>query len=220
MSNLYTTRAVEDSNRIIMKAIQFAANLHRFQRRKGGNHEESKNTPYINHPIDVVEVLTDCGIKDWSVLCAAALHDVVEDTVKANNITEEALLKEIAEKFTPETAAIVHECTDDKKLDKITRKKLQLEHASSASNGAKLVKLADKYANCNDTPPSHWSPAELLGYTYWSFAVVRAAKGVDAKLDQRLDELFLKKYGISPELSQSELDQHLVEYYKVIEHSE
>ena len=54
----------------------FAAKKHRNVRRK-----DSDKTPYINHPIGVAEILTEeGGVTDVDILCAALLHDTVEDT--------------------------------------------------------------------------------------------------------------------------------------------
>ena len=57
-------------------AAAFAARKHRDQRRKGAD-----SAPYINHPIALVSILAaEAGITDPEVLCAALLHDTIEDT--------------------------------------------------------------------------------------------------------------------------------------------
>ena len=61
---------------IVFRALSFAADKHRDQRRK-----DDHGSPYINHPIDLARVLCDeGGVTDTQVLCAALLHDTVEDT--------------------------------------------------------------------------------------------------------------------------------------------
>lgn len=61
--------------KLIVKAMNFAAKAHTSQMRKDGV------TPYINHPIGVANILTEIGnITDLTVICAALLHDTVEDT--------------------------------------------------------------------------------------------------------------------------------------------
>ena len=57
---------------------------------------------------------------------------------------------ELARAFGKPIAAVVTEVTDNKRLDKKTRKKLQVEHAPYLSPPAKLVKLADKICNLRD----------------------------------------------------------------------
>ncbi len=61
---------------LILKAVDFAARKHRFQKRK-----DADASPYINHPIAVANLLSDVGeITDEDVLAAALLHDSFEDT--------------------------------------------------------------------------------------------------------------------------------------------
>jgi guanosine-3',5'-bis(diphosphate) 3'-pyrophosphohydrolase len=58
------------------KAVAFAADKHRNQRRK-----DAEASPYINHPIALANVLANEGnVTDVAVLCAAVLHDTIEDT--------------------------------------------------------------------------------------------------------------------------------------------
>ncbi len=78
--------------------------------------------PYINHPLEVANLLANVGkIEDYDVLIAAVLHDTIEDT----DTTEE----EIAEMFGETVCGYVAEVTDDKSLPKARRKELQIEHA-------------------------------------------------------------------------------------------
>lgn len=53
-------------------ALQFASIKHSSQRRKGKNAD-----PYINHPIEVANILVKAGIKDYDVLAAGLLHDTI-----------------------------------------------------------------------------------------------------------------------------------------------
>lgn len=58
------------------KAVAFAAEKHRNQRRK-----DAEASPYINHPIALANVLANEGnVTDVAILCAAVLHDTIEDT--------------------------------------------------------------------------------------------------------------------------------------------
>lgn len=93
-----------------IKALAFAADKHKNQRRK-----DAEASPYINHPIALANVLAnEGGIAKKDVLCAAILHDTIEDT----ETTEEELRKEFGDKIT----SIVLEGTDDKTLPKEFRK--------------------------------------------------------------------------------------------------
>lgn len=71
-----------------VKACNFAATKHINQRRK-----QQSSPPYINHPLEVAYILSECGVDDVATLCAAVLHDTIEDT----KTTEEELVKEFGE---------------------------------------------------------------------------------------------------------------------------
>src|SRR5205085_5102772 len=132
----------------LLKSARFAAEKHQHQRRKGAS-----ALPYINHPIQVAELLWDVGqVRDSNVLLAAVLHDTIEDTATTPD--------EIEKLFGKEVLALVQEVTDDKRLKDAERKRLQMEHAPHLSPGAKQIKLADKISNLQDLtqdPPKDWS---------------------------------------------------------------
>ena len=136
-----------DELKLVLRAAEFAADRHRSQRRK-----DVEASPYINHPLTVAAILAEEGdVTDATVLAAALLHDTVEDT--------QTSIAEVEQLFGREVASIVAEVTDDKSLEKAERKRLQVERAHSKSEGAKLVKLADKIANLRDIaacPPADW----------------------------------------------------------------
>src|SRR3954465_11479885 len=119
----------------LLAALHFAADKHRDQRRK-----DAEASPYINHPIEVAELLTRVGgVRDLVALQAAILHDTIEDT----HTTPE----ELEGRFGARGRKVVEEVTDEKTLPKVDRKRLQIEHAPHLSPEARLVKLADKIAN-------------------------------------------------------------------------
>jgi guanosine-3',5'-bis(diphosphate) 3'-pyrophosphohydrolase len=166
---------------LIVDALSFAAERHRGQRRK-----DMAATPYINHPIALMRVLTlEGGVEDPVVLCAALLHDTIEDTGTRP--------EEIAARFGQEIAAVVLEVTDDKRLPKAERKRLQVEHAGQASAPARLVKLADKICNLRDVaenPPAHWDLARCQAYFDWALQVVAQIRGTHERLEALFDEAF------------------------------
>ena len=168
---------------IFIKAAAFAADKHRNQRRK-----DADASPYINHPIALANVLAnEGGIANKDVLCAAMLHDTIEDT----ETTEAELRLAFGNKIT----AIVLEVTDDKSLDKAARKQMQIEHAPHISIEAKMVKLADKICNLRDiltTPPAGWPLERKLAYFEWANDVVAGLRGTNIKLEQVFDGLVAK----------------------------
>ena len=68
--------------KLIMRAYRLASEKHKGQKRSSGE-------PYIIHPLNVAYILADIGLDD-STICAALLHDVVEDTdVKDKDLRDE-----------------------------------------------------------------------------------------------------------------------------------
>ncbi|MGH9868134.1 MAG: HD domain-containing protein [Candidatus Polarisedimenticolia bacterium] len=67
---------MSDNVALLLQAARFSAVKHRHQRRKG-----KAASPYINHPLEVADLVANVGgITDVKVLVAALLHDTVEDT--------------------------------------------------------------------------------------------------------------------------------------------
>ena len=164
-----------------LRALSFAADKHRHQRRK-----DSAKTPYINHPIAVANILlNEAGVEDEAVLIAALLHDTVEDT--------DTCFEEIEHRFGRQVRDIVSEVTDDKSLPSEERKQRQIDHATSLSDHARLVKLADKTANLRDVaaaPPEGWPVARLNSYLDWGKAVVDKIRGSHAQLEALFDQAY------------------------------
>ena len=167
-----------------VKAVAFAADKHRNQRRK-----DAEASPYINHPIALANVLAnEGGVSDVTVLCAAVLHDTIEDT--------ETTPEELQAIFGPKVASVVMEVTDDKSLEKSLRKQRQVEHAPHISTEAKLVKLADKISNLRDiiaSPPADWSAERKQNYFEWAAKVVAGVRGVHPGLESVFDDLFARR---------------------------
>lgn len=171
---------MDESTGIILKALRFAAEKHNDQRRK-----DAKSSPYINHPIQVAEILWRVGdVRDTTLLVASLLHDTIEDTGTTPD--------EIKANFGEAVLALVLEVTDDKSLPKQVRKQLQVEHAPHKTRSAKLLKLADKISNVEDiitSPPRDWSWERRQEYLLWTERVVAGLRGVNEKLETQYDEL-------------------------------
>jgi guanosine-3',5'-bis(diphosphate) 3'-pyrophosphohydrolase len=173
---------MEESNTLalILKALHFSANKHRDQRRK-----DFDASPYINHPIEVAELLSSVGeVRDLITLQGAILHDTIEDTQTTG--------EELEALFGKDVRHLVEEVTDDKRLPKQERKKLQIEHAPNLSLRAKQVKLADKIANVKsvtETPPVDWSLQRRLEYLDWTEQVVAGLRGCCPALECLYDKI-------------------------------
>jgi len=167
-----------------IKAMAFAAHKHRDQRRK-----DVCASPYINHPIQLVDVLcNEAGVSDVNVLCAAILHDTIEDT--------ETTAEELAEHFGQQISNIVVEMSDDTNLCRADRKQAQIYHAAELTDEAKLVKLADKICNLRDVadnPPAGWEIQRRQEYFDWALAVIDGLRGVHPVLEKIFDETYAKR---------------------------
>lgn len=190
----------------LLEAAKFATIKHDGQYRKN-----STGDPYIVHPIEVCQHLINSGVTDEDVLIAGLLHDTLEDT----NTTE----ADIANRFGKRVLDIVKECTDDKGLSKIDRKKKQIDKVQRASVEGRLVKLADKLSNVRGLvcdPPKNWSKEEIYGYALWC-KFVSDATNLDCPLRTTLNETFQYfDFDRVPE----KLDSNLEQYYDNILNSE
>ncbi|MEL6767697.1 MAG: HD domain-containing protein [Pseudomonadota bacterium] len=159
----------------LSRALRFAAEAHANQRRKGAAQE-----PYINHLIEVMDLVACAtGGDDVELLQAALLHDVVEDTPTTP--------KALADSFGPRVATMVHANSDDMSLPKEERKRARLAAMATKSREARLVKIADVTSNLRAvacSPPAGWTPERRLSYLADCRALVAAATGTDAALEQ------------------------------------
>jgi (p)ppGpp synthase/HD superfamily hydrolase len=164
----------------LLQALRFSAHKHQDQRRK-----DKDASPYINHLIEVAELMANMGnVGELPTLLAAVLHDTVEDT--------DTTLSELEAVFGPEVRALVEEVTDDKSLPKEVRKRLQIEHAPLLSERAKQIKVADKICNVRDVthaPPPHWSLERRREYLQWAEKVVAGCRGSNADLERHFAEV-------------------------------
>ena len=94
--------------------------------------------PYHVHPDKVVEILTMFGVQDDDVLCAAYLHDVLEDTD-----VDEAL---ISGEFNNDVLILVKELT----FEENSSDERYVEQCMELSKGARIIKIADILANITD----------------------------------------------------------------------
>ena len=73
---------------LINRAYVYAARMHQGQLRRSGD-------PYFIHPVSVADIITQLHL-DTASICAALLHDVIEDT----QITPEDLTREFGKEIT------------------------------------------------------------------------------------------------------------------------
>jgi guanosine-3',5'-bis(diphosphate) 3'-pyrophosphohydrolase len=162
--------------RLISEAAEFAAHRHTGMQRKGREGE-----PYINHLAEVANLLSTAS--DAELVAAGWLHDCVEDTATTRD--------ELARRFGARVADLVSEVTDDMTLAEPERRKRQIEEAPGKSEGAKLIKIADKVSNIRARTVPHPNAAqraELADYLGFAEKVVAGCRGVNPALDALFDE--------------------------------
>ena len=120
----------------VSEAVRFATGWHGDQRRPTG-------APYLEHLLEALEVLVrGAGVTDADVLCAAVLHDVVEDTP--------CTLEQVSAAFGPQVAELVGWVTIPAPGPGETKpevKQAYLRRLRDAPPRARLVKLADRASN-------------------------------------------------------------------------
>ena len=122
---------------LIQRAFVFAEQHHRPQRRKNGD-------PYVGHPVSVAHIVADMRL-DEGTICAALLHDTVEDTAATHD--------ELVQCFGPDIAHLVDGVTKLSKIRFRSKEEKQAENfrkmlvAMSQDIRVILVKLADRAHN-------------------------------------------------------------------------
>ncbi len=167
LENYLEPRQVEK----VYRAYQFGAAAHEGQRRLSGE-------PYITHPLAVARTLGDMGL-DAESLCAAILHDVIEDTPTAK--------AEIAEAFGPEVAQLVDGVSKLTQINFRSKAEAQAENfrkmvmAMSQDIRVILIKLADRLHNMRTIfvmPPS--KRARIARETLEIYAPIAQRLGINS----------------------------------------
>lgn len=133
---------------MIDEAIEFAARAHEGQYRKG------TKRPYIVHPIEVADIVATMT-QDEDIICAAVLHDTIED---CKGVTEEILQAEFGERV----AAMVRQESEDKSKTWEERKGTTIRHLKDAPIEVKMIGLADKLSNMRDIDRDYPAAGEDL----------------------------------------------------------
>ena len=126
-----------DDLELLRRAYEFAAEQHKTQVRQSGE-------PFLSHPVEVAHQLADMRL-DVTSLCAALLHDVVEDT--------KIPLEKISEDFGPDVAQLVEGATKISRLDLLAPEARQAENVRkmllAMVNDVRviMIKLADRLHN-------------------------------------------------------------------------
>jgi hypothetical protein len=144
---------------LLKKAEALATKAHGTQKRK------FDNSPYINHLLEVKAILEHFEFKDETLLCAALLHDVLEDTRVESHDIEKV--------FGGAVISLVEELTDDKTLSLPERRKATINKLSVQPHDIHAIKLADLISNLSAIPPI-WTEEKRKDYCRWCEALIAA----------------------------------------------
>ena len=131
------TRNTSVNMELIDRAVAYADNKHRDQKRKDGS-------PYIIHPLAVAEIVAEIGL-DTDAILGALLHDCIEDT--------DSTYDEIVRQFGSTVAALVEGVTKLTRVEYSTLEEQQMENlrkmfmAMSKDIRVILIKIADRLHN-------------------------------------------------------------------------
>jgi (p)ppGpp synthase/HD superfamily hydrolase len=129
-------------------AESFAKDKHRNQK------YETK--PYYTHLESVVDTLKNIGVNDDDVLCAAWLHDAIEDT--------DTTFDDIEQRFGSKVAVMVLSISKDSRLPKKEKERQYVEQLKNAPLQAQLIKLCDISSNLKELKNSSWSKTKKSKY--------------------------------------------------------
>ncbi|KAA1153522.1 bifunctional (p)ppGpp synthetase/guanosine-3',5'-bis(diphosphate) 3'-pyrophosphohydrolase [Pseudoalteromonas sp. FUC4] len=156
------------SNKLLIKSLALASKYHEQQKRK------SDGSPYINHLIEVAVLLADiAGVDDDEELCAAILHDILEDT----DVTTEEVYKTCGHRV----LELVEALSDDKSLCLAERREETLKALPKKPNSVKRIKLADLCSNASAIP-SGWTLNRQTEYLLWLDQVAGICKASSLSL--------------------------------------
>lgn len=134
---------------LIPRAIALALRAHKDQLRK------ESPLPYVVHPIEVALILARHGFSD-TVLAAAIVHDVAEDTA--------CTLEDIERELGSDVATLVAPVTHDNTLSWEEKKKAYIDSVRVSSEEVKAISVADKIANAHSLLAAY----EEQGTGVWS----------------------------------------------------
>jgi (p)ppGpp synthase/HD superfamily hydrolase len=161
---------------LLHEAKRFALDHH-----AGLDRGNASGEPVVAHLAEVAAYVgNEVTDDDVTLVAAAWLHDVVEDTG--------ATLGDVLGAFGSAVAAIVESLTDPPgfaAMPMAARKRRQAARVAGATPDVKLVKLADQVANIRsvvEDPPTAWSAEDCLAYLDGAAAVAAACADVSPRL--------------------------------------
>jgi len=165
----------------IMRAMRFAEQAHASVKQK----RKTTGLPYIVHPMGVAKIVAELG-GDTNMVCAAWLHDVVEDTPVTS--------ADIKAEFGDDVAMLVSGLTktyggNDKSREVKVAK--YMKHLAKQPARVKTVKCADILHNSSDVVET--DPKFAVRYLAENMQIITVLVGADKKLYRKLEQQLANK---------------------------
>ena len=168
----------------LLEAAHAAALTHRRHRRLKGAGEKGSR-PYIEHPIEVaLTAARTIATLSTDALCAALLHDTVED----GDMTRDAL----EERFGARVAEMVDALTDEAGRTPAERHAEGLARIARMTPETRWIKVCDKLANARDiveTQPRGWSAEKIDFYVERCARTIARAGALPERLEHHAAEV-------------------------------
>ena len=186
----------------ILRAFEYAAALHEGQFRLSGE-------KYISHPVAVAEIVAELEL-DTDSVCAALLHDTVEDCSDKTDITT------IKKKFGPDVAELVDGLTKLSAFQFEDKEEAHLENlrkmflAMSKDVRVTFIKLCDRLHNMRTLNAKPEEKRRIIALeTMYVYAPLAHRLGMQ-KIKQELEKLSLQYLD---HIGYEEVEQHIKEKY-------
>ena len=160
----------------VLRAAFVARIAHDKQRRK------YNGRPYVTHPARVAAMISIHPEANEDLVCAAWLHDVLEDTWVHADL--------LGMMFGDSVVSLVQEVTNPSKSSdapRRQRKQQDIEHLKQVSRAAKILKLHDRIDNLQEMENAATDFKKL--YSKESLVFAEAIGDVDPSLKKQLLEL-------------------------------
>ena len=155
-------------------ALTFATTHHFLNK----NIRKTSGIPYIVHPVRIASILRAVGFneyKDEEIMIAALFHDLLEDTKLESDDLEQI--------YGAKITSIVNELTKPEDGDK----EKWLKTFETASNEAKIIKIADRIDNLLDA--KGWAKERIKNYAEQAKLIVKHCGTAHLELTKKLEEI-------------------------------
>lgn len=150
------------------------------------------NSPYFGHLLEVKTILEHFEFEDETLLSAALLHDILEDT----DVTR----RELEFIFGSVVLDIIEKLTDDKTLPLPERRNKAIRKLSDQQGYIHAIKLADLISNLSAIPTT-WNKEKRADYFGWCEKLIAACNKAPQDMIKLADYLLWNQKGESDDFS-------------------